>query len=106
MEKQNLFFCFLVFLSFTSFCQGNIGAKLYCVANEWASDDTLLEYLDHLPYKYVKDLEPGKPCYLPFTARSHASYALNLVYRKTYKCPPHLGVKTFVNPSYGRCKYP
>ncbi|XP_059302743.1 glucan endo-1,3-beta-D-glucosidase-like [Lycium ferocissimum] len=107
MAKQNLFLCFLVFLSFTRFCQGNTGRpKVWCVADDTASDDILMDFFDRVPTKYLENIAPGKPCFLPFTTRSLASYVLNLVYRKTGKCPPHLGEKTSIDPSYGNCKYP
>ncbi|XP_059318763.1 glucan endo-1,3-beta-D-glucosidase-like [Lycium ferocissimum] len=106
MEKLNVISCFLVLLFFTSFCQG--APKRWCVVDEWASDVTLAAFLDRTCKRgHCVDLQPGKPCYLPLTIRSHASYVLNLLYRtKTRKCPPHLGILKSVDPSYGDCKYP
>ncbi|KAK4365203.1 hypothetical protein RND71_016561 [Anisodus tanguticus] len=80
-----------------------VGVKLWCVADEWATDITLAAFLDKACKRgHCVDLQPGKPCYLPFTVRSHASYVLNLLYRKkTRKCPPHLGILKSVDP----CKF-
>ncbi|XP_009606020.2 glucan endo-1,3-beta-glucosidase 12-like [Nicotiana tabacum] len=103
MAQLNVFLCFLVLLSFTSFCQG---AKWWCVADEWATDVTLSAFLDRACNRgYCIDIKPGKPCFLPPTIRSHASYVLNLMYTRTSKCPPHLGIRVQNDPSYGRCKY-
>ncbi|KAM3263659.1 glucan endo-1,3-beta-D-glucosidase [Capsicum annuum] len=107
MEKLNVFLCILVLLLFISFCQGTRSGT-WCVANGSVTDLELSAYLDKECEKPVRcrGIEPGKPCYLPPTLHSHASYMLNLEYKKgSGTCPEKLGMIIDNNPSYGNCKY-
>ncbi|KAM3263653.1 hypothetical protein P3L10_000647 [Capsicum annuum] len=80
MKKPNVFLCFLLFLFFTSICQGARTRKpgTWCVANWFVSDEELKAYLDEkcqIP-NVCRGIQPGKPCFEPNETHSHASYIL------------------------------
>ncbi|KAM7271677.1 hypothetical protein ACFE04_030891 [Oxalis oulophora] len=66
--------------------QGNSGdsIKTWCVAKPSASDEQLIANIE-FSCNYVDDqcsiLEPGQPCFLPYTLNNHASVAMNLYYQ-------------------------
>ncbi|OAY80975.1 glucan endo-1,3-beta-glucosidase 7-like [Ananas comosus] len=96
--------------------QGNStssAAAGWCVPKAGATDDELQADLDYACGQGGVDcrpIQPGGPCYLPNTVRSHAAYAMNQLYQMSGKHPwncdfQQSAVLTSDNPSYDGCAY-
>ncbi|KAL7119941.1 hypothetical protein ACP275_02G092600 [Erythranthe tilingii] len=78
--------------------------KYFCVANftnPSATREKMQGFIDYACGKYdCSAIKPNGPCFEPDAIVSHASYALDLVYRATGVCNLDIGAKTI----YDRCK--
>ncbi|KAG8369034.1 hypothetical protein BUALT_Bualt15G0108400 [Buddleja alternifolia] len=79
----------------------------WCISQEGAPDDKMQAFMIYAcGVAYCEPIQAGAPCFDPNTVKSHANYALDIIYRKNGDCNTGIGTKTTVDPSYGNCKYP
>ncbi|KAK9270329.1 hypothetical protein L1049_025907 [Liquidambar formosana] len=85
----------------------------WCVPNADVSDAQLQTNLDYACGQGIdcRPVEPGGACFEPNTIRSHAAYAMNLLYqtagRNPWNCEfSQTATLSSTNPSYDGCTYP
>ncbi|XP_031280970.1 glucan endo-1,3-beta-glucosidase 4-like [Pistacia vera] len=86
---------------------------VFCVARDDADSDKLQEGLNWACGQGKANcsaIQEGKPCYLPNTVKSHASYAYNDYYQRMHNVGgtcnfDGTAMTTSVDPSYGSCIY-
>ncbi|KAL3629974.1 hypothetical protein CASFOL_026286 [Castilleja foliolosa] len=116
MEKSNLslfFLCFILSVANAYATQDSnlIGRKQvndWCIALANATTEQLQGFIDYAcGVVDCAAIQPGAPCFNPDSVRSHASYTLNLVFKKPGgECNFEIANITITDPSYGDCKYP
>ncbi|KAL2513926.1 Carbohydrate-binding X8 domain superfamily protein [Forsythia ovata] len=81
--------------------------KTWCVAKVSATNAQMQAFLDaNCGNLGCEAILPGGSCFEPNTVRNHASYAIDLYYRKTGECKSDIGTPSIADPSYGNCQYP
>ncbi|KAG6428657.1 hypothetical protein SASPL_112910 [Salvia splendens] len=87
---------------------GTYQIKQWCVVAPGASDQKLQAFLNTACSQLVncKAIRPGGSCYKPDTLANHASFILNLSYRRFGQCDTAVGIFSIDDPSFGRCQYP
>lgn len=94
--------------------KGKKGTMGWCVPRDGVSDEELQANLDYVCGTAGLDcrpIQPGGACYLPNTVRSHAAYAMNILYQTSGRNPWNCDFRqsatlTSTNPSYEGCEYP
>ncbi|XP_074327304.1 major pollen allergen Ole e 10-like [Apium graveolens] len=83
-----------------------IPAPTWCVASAAATDAQLQGFIDFACGGKIecREIQPGRSCYEPNTARGHGSYCLDAYYRTYKDCNP-IGTIVYKDPSYGDCLY-
>ncbi|KAL7127105.1 hypothetical protein ABFS83_14G232900 [Erythranthe nasuta] len=82
MAKLNAFSFLFLLLLCVGICKGD-----WCVVKFTASDAAMQSFIDS-------------------ACSSHASYMLDLNYRKNNVCQQDIGTIAITDPSYGSCHYP
>ncbi|KAL2491164.1 Carbohydrate-binding X8 domain superfamily protein [Abeliophyllum distichum] len=86
---------------------GQKQGKTWCVAKVSATNAQMQAFLDaNCGSLGCGAILPGGSCFEPNTVRNHASYAIDLYYRKTGECKSDIGTPSINDPSYGKCQYP
>ncbi|EYU26776.1 hypothetical protein MIMGU_mgv11b020207mg [Erythranthe guttata] len=101
MNKFNvplfLVFCLLVLYMVMRQCSNQM-----VISQANALQDKLQGFIDYgCGVVDCSAIQLGGPCYDPDTVVAHASYVLDLVYKKQNSCNTNLGIITTVDPSYG-----
>ncbi|XP_077233317.1 glucan endo-1,3-beta-D-glucosidase-like [Tasmannia lanceolata] len=85
----------------------------WCMPKEGISDSQLQADLDYACGLGIDcgPIQPGGACFMPNTVKSHAAYAMNLLYQTAGRNPWNCDFSqtaslTSSNPSYGPCSYP
>ncbi|GAB4826178.1 hypothetical protein Ancab_040354 [Ancistrocladus abbreviatus] len=86
--------------------------KQWCLPRKGSKEEDLQKNIDYvcgLGFD-CRPIQAGGQCFIPNTVRAHAAYAMNLYFQDTgrhdFDCDfRQTGAVTFVDPSYGRCKY-
>ena len=78
-------------------------SKQWCVVAPGASDQKLQAFLNTACSQLVscKAIRPGGSCFQPDTLANHASFILNLSYRRFGQCDRAVGIFSIDDP----CKY-
>ncbi|XP_054817205.1 glucan endo-1,3-beta-glucosidase-like [Prosopis cineraria] len=105
-------FLFLLLLS----SGGNLivvnGQRTRCVAKPSSDQATLLANINYACSQAdCRNLQRGRPCFMPDNLMNHASIAMNLYYqakgRNHWNCEFRgSGLIVVTDPSYGNCIYP
>ncbi|XP_074355973.1 major pollen allergen Ole e 10-like [Apium graveolens] len=97
----------LGFLMCIFVCSTSEAQETWCIAQGQAPDDKLQGFLDSTcGQNDCSAIQPGGSCYDPNTLQNHASFALDLVFRKTGDCNADIGTPSVSDPSFGNCHYP
>ncbi|XP_073038371.1 glucan endo-1,3-beta-glucosidase 7-like [Primulina eburnea] len=81
--------------------------KDWCVAQIGAPADKLQGFIDYAcGINDCLAIQPGAPCFEPNNLVSHASFALDLEYRRAGLCNNEVGTITTIDPSHDACQYP
>ncbi|KAL9172206.1 hypothetical protein ABFS82_03G030100 [Erythranthe guttata] len=79
----------------------------WCISQANAPQDKLQAFIDYgCGVVDCSTIQLGGRCYDPNTVEGHASYVLDLVYKKQNSCNTDVGIITTVDPSYEGCDYP
>ncbi|XP_077224508.1 glucan endo-1,3-beta-D-glucosidase-like [Tasmannia lanceolata] len=85
----------------------------WCMPKADLSDSQLQVNLDYACGQGIdcSQIQPGGTCFMPNTLKSHAAYAMNLLYQTAGQNPWNCDFSqtaslTSSNPSYGPCTYP
>ncbi|KAL1547664.1 glucan endo-1,3-beta-glucosidase-like isoform X2 [Salvia divinorum] len=83
-------------------------SKQWCVLAPGARDPQMQAFLNTACSQLVdcQAIRPGGSCYQPNTLQNHASYILNLSYRRNGQCDKAIGTISVSDPSFGKCQYP
>ncbi|XP_073034321.1 major pollen allergen Ole e 10-like [Primulina eburnea] len=112
MENKKISLLLIVSIFFavaTWKCNAQGPAKTWCVATSTAPEYNLQAVIDIACGNIVNcsPIVSFSQCYYPNTVRNHASFVLNLLYRREdAHCLEAVGVIVTQDPSYGGCHYP
>ncbi|KAL1547663.1 glucan endo-1,3-beta-glucosidase-like isoform X1 [Salvia divinorum] len=87
---------------------GTYQSKQWCVLAPGAREQQMQAFLNTACSQLVdcKAIRPGGSCYQPNTLENHASFILNLSYRRYGQCDRAIGIFSISDPSSGSCQYP
>ncbi|KAK4441299.1 Glucan endo-1,3-beta-glucosidase 13 [Sesamum alatum] len=101
MANLNMFSCLFLLLLCFNICKGD-----WCIVKYTVSNVVKKSFIESACSKLdCSAIKPGGPCYEPDTLTNHASYVLNLDYRKNKVCREEIGTIALTDPSYDNCRY-